>query len=142
MVKSLIKYGLKHVFIRFILVGALNTAFGVGTYLILIYFGVPYAWAVMISTILGVLFNFKTLGILVFNNRKNSLIVRFVLCYVVAYFVNIGLIALMLKFMVLNEYYAGICATPVVALLSFFMQRKFVYGSGQCGKCKIEDSNE
>lgn len=114
-------------FIRFVLVGILNTAFGVGLYCLFIYWGVPYRTAVLLSTVLGVLFNFKTIGVLVFKNSDNRLIFRFVSAYVVVYFINIGLIRLMLEFTPLDEYIAGIVATPIVAIASFVFQKRFVF---------------
>lgn len=113
-------------FIRFILVGILNTLFGVGLYCIFIYIGIPYRIAVLLSTVLGVLFNFKTIGTLVFKNNSNKLIFRFLFVYVITYLINIGLIRLLL-IIGLNEYYAGIFSTPVVALCTYGLQKHFVY---------------
>jgi len=114
-------------FIRFILVGILNTGFGVGMYCLLVFLSVPYWWATLISTILGVLFNFKTIGILVFENRDNSLIFRFILCYTLAYILNIGILYVFIEHIGLNGYWGGILATPFVATFSFLFQKMFVY---------------
>lgn len=113
-------------FVRFVLVGVLNTLFGVGLYCLFIYMGVPYRAAVLLSTVLGVLFNFKTIGALVFKNKDNRLIFRFVSVYVITYFINIGLIRVFLC-VGINEYYAGILSTPVVALCSYGLQKRLVY---------------
>lgn len=118
-------YRIDSQFIRFIFVGMLNTAFGVGVYCLLIWLGIPYQLATLMSTVLGVLFNFKTIGVLVFENKDNSLIFRFALCYVVAYFINIGIIWLFKHY--LNDYWSGILATPFVAVFSFLFQKTFVY---------------
>ena len=120
-------YKIDSKFIRFIFVGILNTCFGVGVYCLLVWLGIPYWWATLISTILGVLFNFKTIGILVFENRDNRLIFRFVLCYVLAYFLNIGVLYCFIHYVGLNDYWSGILATPFVAIFSFLFQKTFVY---------------
>ncbi len=114
-------------FIRFVLVGCLNTAFGVGVYCLLIWIGVPYWWATLVSNVLGVLFNFKTIGTLVFRNSSNRLFFRFVLCYVLAYGLNVGIIWLLSTYTNLNDYWSGIIATPFVALFSYFYQKLFVF---------------
>ena len=51
-------------FMRFILIGIPNTAFGYSLYALLIFLGLRYDLAILIATILGVLFNFKTTCIL------------------------------------------------------------------------------
>ena len=114
-------------FIRFVLVGILNTAFGYGVYCLMIWIGVPYWWATLISNVLGVLFNFKTIGILVFENSNNRLFFRFVSCYLLAYGLNVGIIYLLTHFAGLNDYWSGLIATPFVALFSFFYQKLFVF---------------
>lgn len=114
-------------FIRFVLIGFLNTAFGVGLYCLFIYWCMPYQSAVLLSTVMGVLFNFKTIGTFVFRNTKNRLIFKFILAYVIVYFVNIGLIRLLLEVTDLNEYITGIIVTPFVALASFVLQKRFVF---------------
>ena len=118
---------LNKTFIRFLLVGLLNTAFGVGLYCLFIYFGVVYKLAVLLSTVLGVLFNFKTIGILVFKNKNNHLILRFILSYVVVYVINIGIIKVLLCTNQIDEYWAGILATPIIGVISFILQKKFVF---------------
>lgn len=113
-------------FLRFILIGILNTVFGVGVYCLMIFIGLPYFIATLISNVLGVLFNFKTTGKFVFENNDNSLIFRFTLCYLFIYVINTGVVKLMLL-SGLDEYWAGISATPIVAICSFFMLKRFVY---------------
>lgn len=124
--KELLKK-LDYTFIRFVLVGIVNTAFGVGLYCLLVYFGISYRLSVLFSTVLGVLFNFKTIGVFVFKNKDNRLLFRFVASYIIVYFVNIGVIYLFLCLTSLGEYLAGIMATPIVAIISFFLQKKFVF---------------
>ncbi len=114
-------------FIKFVLVGAVNTAFGTGIYCGLVYIGIYYKLAVLLSTVLGVLFNFKTTGRIVFNNKENRFIFKFMLSYVIVYFINIGLIKLLLQFNGMNEYIAGIVASPISALISFCIQKEFVF---------------
>ncbi|MBP1763531.1 MAG: GtrA family protein [Firmicutes bacterium] len=113
-------------FIKFLFVGVINTAFGYSLFALFIYLGVHYSIAVLFSTILGILFNFKTTGVMVFNSRDNSLIGRFFLVYTILYIVNIALLTILanLKF---NMYLAGALLLLPLALMSFVLNKKFVF---------------
>lgn len=114
-------------FIRFVFVGVLNTIFGFSVYCLMLFIGVPYWWATLISQILGVMFNFKTTGVLVFKNHNNRLFFRFAICYVLAYFLNVGIIALFTHYSTINQYISGFIATLFVALFSFIFQKFIVF---------------
>lgn len=114
-------------FIRFIFVGVLNSGFGYGIYCLLILLGLSYIWATLISHILGVLFNFVTTGTIVFNNTDRKLIVRFVLNYVLVYFINIGINKCTQLLFHSNEYVSGFVALVVTSLISFFVLKRFVF---------------
>ena len=117
---------IKNRFIRFVLVGCLNTAFGVVVYCLCIFIGMPYFIATLVSNVLGVLWNFKTTGRLVFENGDNRLIFRFTGCYIVIYLINTIAVKLLLL-AGLNDYWAGILATPLVAICSYTLLKNFVY---------------
>ncbi|WP_084442217.1 GtrA family protein [Termitidicoccus mucosus] len=55
--------------IKFLLVGVLNTLVGYGLFCFFVFTGLHYSFAVLIATILGVLFNFQSTRKLVFNDR-------------------------------------------------------------------------
>lgn len=114
-------------FIRFIFVGGLNTAFGLGVYCLMIWFGLSYIWATFISQMLGVLFNFMTTGTLVFENSDIKLIFKFILSYIFTYFINVGTNKAFQVTFGVNEYISGIGAIIISALASFFILKLFVY---------------
>ncbi len=118
---------IRNKFVRFIFVGGLNTLFGVGMYCLMIFLGLPYVWATLVSQILGVLFNFMTTGTLVFENNDPRLIFRFVLNYVFTYFINIGINKLIQEWAGVNTYVSGIGASLITAFISFFVLKFFVY---------------
>lgn len=76
-------------FLRFIFVGALNTAFGYFIFLFLIWIGLHYSLALLFSQIIGVIFNYKTTGYLVFQNKTNKLIIKFFIVYGLLYLLNV-----------------------------------------------------
>ena len=121
-----LKYLFSAKFIRFVLVSFLNTAFGYGIFAFFIWIGMHYTLALLVGTIIAVLFNFKTYGVLVFKNGNNKLIIRFVLVYCFLYLCNIGGIAL-LKWFGLSSYMAGLVLLVPVGLLGYFLNKKFVY---------------
>lgn len=117
---------LKVKLVRFLIVGIINAAFGYGCFAVFLYFGMHYSAALLLATILGVLFNFKSTGALVFGSRNNRLIFRFIGGYGVVYGANVAGIAL-LGLVDINPYLAGIALIVPMALLSFFINNRYVF---------------
>jgi putative flippase GtrA len=113
-------------FIRFLLVGGINTIFGYGLFAFFIYLHLHYSLASLLSTVLGVLFNFKTTGKLVFKSSDNRLIVRFFAVYGMVYVVNVMLLK-GFKWFGLNFYIAGAIIVLPLAVLSFILNKRFVF---------------
>lgn len=112
---------------KFILVGILNTAVGYSLYALFIFLGLAYPIAVLLSTILGVLFNYKTIGQLVFSHQGSSRLVPFIFVYVLVYGLNVyGLWQLEL-FGLDNKYLAGAVLLVPLALVSFVLNRFWVF---------------
>ncbi len=116
----------KNRFVRFLIAGGINTIFGYCVFAALIFLRFHYAVAVLLSTVMGVLFNFKTTGKLVFGNSDNRLIFKFVSVYAVLYLINTGFLKVF-NFYRVNMYLSGAVLLLPMALLSFFMLRSFVF---------------
>lgn len=114
--------------VRFFLVSALNTAFGYGMFALMIAIGLHYSLAAFIGTILGILFNFKTIGILVFKDPNNRLIFKFFIVYGITYLANVGFLAV-LKYFGMDIYLAGAVLLIPVGLLAFFLNKKLVFNN-------------
>ena len=114
-------------FFRFILVGILNTAFGYSLFALFIFLNIHYSLAVFLSTVLGVLFNFKTIGKLVFDSHDNSLIFRFIAVYVLLYLINISCLWFFKISGFENMYINGFVLLVPLALISFVLNRKYVF---------------
>ncbi len=111
---------------RFLLVGVLNAAFGYGCFAGFLYLGLHYSAALLLATVLGVAFNFKSTGALVFGSKNNKLIFRFVAGYGVVYGTNlVGIAAL--KLLGVDPYLAGMALIVPMALLSFVINNRFVF---------------
>ena len=134
MIKAFLKRYFEPQFIRFVLVAMLNTAFGLFVnYLFLFIFehllhlNRAYIVSNFIATIVSILFNFKTYGILVFKNKDNKLILRFLAVTTFTYLLNVGGIALLEHFGSRNNYLnLTIMAVPV-GLLNYVLNSVFVY---------------
>lgn len=112
--------------LRFLLVGVLNAAVGYGCFAGFLYLGLHYSAALLLATVLGVAFNFKSTGALVFGSKNNKLIFRFVAGYGVVYGANVAGIAT-LKLLGVEPYLAGMVLIVPMALLSFVINNRFVF---------------
>lgn len=119
---------LQHRLILFLFVGSINTAFGYGLFALLTYLGVPYPLALFFSTIMGILFNFKTIGVIVFKNHNNILIFKFLGVYGITYLCNLGGLALF-KYFEISLYWGGAILLIPTALLAFMLNKIFVFNN-------------
>ena len=113
-------------FYKYLLIGGVNTVFGYCVFAFLLFFGIHYSLAVLVATILGVLFNFQSYGRLVFQNHSWVLLVRFILVYTIIYLVNI-LLLIVFDLFLSNLYISGAIALPVVAYLGYFLNKRYVW---------------
>lgn len=120
----------RHRFLRFLVVGGLNTAFAYGSYAALLALGWPYAAASAGSLMLGLLFSFFTQGRLVFGNGEVRRLPRFVACWLLLYALNVGVIAGLVR-LGLGPYTAGALALVPMAVGSYLVQRHLVFGVGR-----------
>ena len=114
-------------FIRFAIIGTINTAFAYILYVLFIFVDMHYTLAVLLSTIIGICFSFKTLGSWVFDNPDNRLIFKFFVVYIGCYFLNISIIGFFNRYIWNNLYVAGLISTLLVALVSFSLNRAIVF---------------
>jgi putative flippase GtrA len=114
------------VFIRYVLVGGLNTAFGYSVFALLIFMGLHYSVAIFFATVAGVLFNFVTYGNLVFGKSDRRLIWRFMVIYGVLYVVNLTVVFFFLP-LLRNIYAANALATVFNTVLGFYLNQRYVY---------------
>ncbi len=112
--------------VRFAAVGALNSGFGYLTYAAMLGIGLDYGYASAVSMTMGVLFNFKTTGSLVFRSRDNRLIFRFAGVYLLVYAFNyLGL--WFLARIGVDPYTAGVVTVLPSAGLAFALNKALVF---------------
>ncbi len=117
---------LKLQFVRYVLVGIGNTAFGYGAYAAFLFVGFEYRLASLFALVLGILFSFTTQGKVVFRNATRVTFVKFVVAWMLIYIVNISIIALLMR-IPMTAYLAGAIATVPVTLLSYFVLKFVVF---------------
>lgn len=113
-------------FLRFLLVGGLNTAFGFAVYAVLIRLGLHYSAAAALATVLGVLFNFRTYGSLVFGGARARRLPRFVAVYATLYLVNVVGIGALVHAGA-SSLLAGLVLLLPVAALGYLLNARFVF---------------
>lgn len=134
MIKEFLHRYFEPQFIRFVLVAVLNTLFGLFiNYVFLFIFEhllkLNHAYIVsnFLATIVSILFNFKTYGILVFKNKNNKLLLRFLAVTFFTYLVNIGGIR-SLEYLGSSNNYLNLTIMAIpVGLLNYVLNSVFVY---------------
>ena len=115
-------------FIRFLVAGGVNTLFGFAVYSLLIAAGMAVWLALLVSMLMGTMFNFFTTGGYVFQKLSLARFPRFILCYLLVYFVNLKLIELILS-LLSNKILAQAILVLPMAMLSYFLMARFVFSS-------------
>ncbi len=133
-IRNFIRTLLSRQFIRFVFVAGMNTAFGLFVnYLFLFIFEsllhLNYAYVIsnFLATIVSILFNFKTYGALVFKNKNNRLIFKFLMVTTFTYLLNITGIAILEGVGCSNNYLNLTVMAVPVGLCNFFLNKRFTY---------------
>jgi len=112
--------------LRFLIVGGVNTAFGLATYVLLALTPLP-TWAVIIlSNAAGILFNFLTTGGLVFRDRSLGRLPRFLACYAVTFLLYLVFIRWLSPFTG-GRIGAMLVIILPMTVLTYLLQSKIVF---------------
>jgi putative flippase GtrA len=113
-------------YVRFILVGGLNTVFGYLVFAGLIRLGWRDVFAVPAASVVGVAFNFMTYGKLVFASLDARSVPRFVIGYVGLYACNVGGLRALAR-VGLDAYKAQAALVIPLAILSYVYNDRWVF---------------
>jgi putative flippase GtrA len=113
-------------FVRFLLVGLLNTAVGYSIFAALTLSGLGIVPATLGATVMGALFNFKSIGSLVFGSTRAKLLPRFLAVYVLQCGANIGALSVFQAAGV-SLLIAEAIILPVLAVAGFLLMRHWVF---------------
>jgi putative flippase GtrA len=114
-------------FIRFLIAGGVNTAFGYIVFAVSFFLTKHEAVALILDYGIGAFFNFQSYSRLAFSGYKGGRFVFFCLVYVVVYFVNYFILLLFIRHFELNAYASQLFALVVCPLLLYVLLKKFVF---------------
>jgi putative flippase GtrA len=113
---------------RFIAVGLLNTVVGYAIYGLLILLNMPYLAALLMATISGVIFNYFSIGRLVFKSRGGRIVfVKFIAAYGVVYCINAAALEILIKHFHFNPYIGQALCIPLSVTISWLLMNYWVY---------------
>ena len=118
---------IKPQFLNFLLVGGLNTLVGYALFAFFVFLGFGDILAPLFANFLGVLFNFKSYGYLVFKNKDNRLIFKFFAVYAIVYISNVLGLVLFAKAGLENRYLSGLILVIPLALLAYYLNSTYVF---------------
>lgn len=114
--------------LKFLGVGLLNTAFGYSIYAVLVFIGLRYLLALFLATVAGVIFNYFSIGRMVFEARSEWLVFRkFIAAYVIIYIVNAALLGTMTNLFHLGPYLGQIICIPPNVMTGWLLMNYWVY---------------
>ena len=113
-------------FVKFLFFGGFNTLFVYSIFALLIYIGIHYSLAVLIATVLGVIFNFNTIGRIVFKKLSRYIFLKFIFVYFIMYIFNIIGIHCFKLFEV-SEYIAGAVLIFPISVATYLILKNYVY---------------
>lgn len=113
-------------FVRFLGVGVLNTVIGYALFAAFVLAQAPTLVAVAASTALGALFNFGSIGVLVFASKDVTLLPRFLAVYVAQCAVNALLLAGLAQ-LGLGPLMAQLLLLPLLASGTYLAMRYWVF---------------
>jgi len=119
--------GISKYFARFLVSGVINTAFGYVTFAFFIFIGCGDFTAPLFAEILCIIFNFNTIGGMVFGDRSKKLFWRFCLVYGTIYIFQVAGLKLFAACGVENRYLSGFILLVPGALLSYNLNKKLVF---------------
>ncbi len=119
--------GISKYFARFLVSGAINTAFGYSVFAFFIFIGCGDFTAPFFAEIASIIFNFNTIGGMVFGDRSKKLFWRFCLVYGTIYIFQVVGLKLFAACGVENRYLSGFILIFPGALLSYNLNKKLVF---------------
>lgn len=114
-------------FVKYLFVGFMNTVFSYIIYAIIVTITGRATLSLGISYVICVLFNFQTTGRIVFQNKDNSLLIKFILCYLTTFFINRYALDTMVNTIGMDKYLSQALLVFPIAMISFLLLKFFVF---------------
>lgn len=117
--------------VRFLIVGAINTAVGYGSFALFIFIGGHYLVANVIATVIGVTVSYFLNKYFTFKQYRKSYaeIIRFVSVYFFSFMLGNLLLYIMVDIISISPYLAGAINLISSTLISWFGHKHFSFNS-------------
>lgn len=113
---------------KFLVVGLLNTVVGYGIYGILVLLQIPYLAALLMATIMGVIFNYFSTGKLVFKSSGGRIVfAKFIAAYSMVYGINAVVLDVLIKHFQFDPYIGQALCVPLSVVISWLLMNHWVY---------------
>lgn len=114
--------------LKFLATGIINTIFSYTIFSLLIYAQLQVGYALLISTIAGVIFNYFSYKGAVFKQRANlGNFSKHVFTYLIIYSLNVVIVYLIINFITANPYVAQLICIPILISISWILMNKWVF---------------
>lgn len=110
---------------RYYQAGMVNTAFGLGAYALLVWFGVNMYLAQFIAHAAGVGFNYLTYSRHVFRDAAPAKL-RFALSYAFNYLMGLATLAAVAQ-AIASPYLAGLVTAVLVSVINYFILKHLIF---------------
>ncbi|WP_233234449.1 GtrA family protein [Bordetella sp. LUAb4] len=112
---------------RFLLVGVLNSLFGFVVFSTIAYLG-GHTWLALLGgNVAGIVFNFLTIGGIVFRDLSARRLLRFIAAYLGLFLLNLEAISSVTRGIEIDRILAQALLTAPMAVLSYLIMSKFVF---------------
>lgn len=118
--------------IRFLIAGGFNSLFGWLVYSAAILLGAPPWLALIVGIVMGIGFNFVTLGGYAFRDMTLARLPRFVVTYSFIYVVNLVCLTLLERW-IAHPILGQLILTPFMAMVSYVVLSRMVF-TGRRGR--------
>jgi len=125
--------------VRFLLVGMLNSAFGLSVFCAIVWIGQGTVIALLAGNAAGLVFNFLTTGGLVFRTLALHRLSKFAACYASMLLINYGLLEVLTP-LVNNKIVAQAILTFPMAALSYAIMTHWVYKNAADSDLPVSNS--
>ena len=114
---------------RFFIVGASNTLLVYLLYVALIKLGLDYKLALFFNYLVGIFFGYLLNRYWTFAGNKHRLsFIKYIVLYIVVFLLNFLILILSVDFLVLDPIYSQFFIIGIISLVSFAVQKTWVFG--------------
>jgi putative flippase GtrA len=119
--------------VKFAVSGGINTILAYCIYSFLIFLGIPYYFALVFDYLFGILFSLLVNYHFTFNVKKKmtvKMLFRMIITYGILFVINEGILFIFITCLIMNSYISQAIASVIIAAISYFLQKIFVFEKG------------